>query len=53
MILCKKYCGNDWHKWAARHTTLWNGSKFLDDTNYLNDKTFEVFVRELCFFELK
>ncbi|WP_416830675.1 T6SS effector amidase Tae4 family protein [Helicobacter ganmani] len=37
---------------AGGHTTLWNGSKFLDDTNYLNDKTFEVFVRELCFFEL-
>ncbi len=37
---------------GLRHTTLWNGSKFLDDTNYLNDKTFEVFVRELCFFEL-
>ena len=37
---------------GLRHTTLWNGSKFLDDTNYLNDKPFEVFVRELCFFEL-
>lgn len=38
---------------AGGHTTLWNGSKFLDDTNYLNDERFKVFVRELCFFELK
>lgn len=36
-----------------RHTTLWNGSDFLDGENHLNDERFEVFVRELCFFELK
>ncbi|WP_258865011.1 type VI secretion system amidase effector protein Tae4 [Helicobacter sp. MIT 14-3879] len=38
---------------AGGHTTLWNGSKFLDDTNYLNDERDYVFVRELCFWELK
>lgn len=37
---------------AGGHTTLWNGSKFLDDTNYLNDERPLVFVRELCFWEL-
>lgn len=37
---------------AGGHTTLWNGSKFLDDTNYLNDEKDYVFVRELCFWEL-
>ena len=38
---------------AGGHTTLWNGSEFLDDTNYLNDERNYVFVRELCFWELK
>ncbi|TLD79726.1 hypothetical protein LS70_009670 [Helicobacter sp. MIT 11-5569] len=38
---------------AEGHTTLWNGNHFLDDTNYLNDGRKFVFVRELCFWELK
>ena len=38
---------------AGGHTTLWNESDFVDDENYLNDAREYVFVRELCFFELK
>ncbi|TQR58186.1 hypothetical protein DMC01_07915 [Campylobacter troglodytis] len=38
---------------ARGHTTLWNGSDFVDDENYLNDEREHIFVRELCFFELK
>lgn len=38
---------------AGGHTTLWKGNDFIDETHYLNDKRDFVFVRELCFWELK
>ena len=38
---------------AGGHTTLWNEKGFLDGTNYLNDEKVSIFVRELCFWELK